>query len=75
MPEFDITAPSPLMTTLRDLIKGLGGALAALGVVQDSDVKFWSGLILFAAASGYAIYKQVKMRDQATATPDLGAGV
>jgi hypothetical protein len=68
MPEFDITTPSPFMTMVRDAIKGLSGALIAFGQITESDAAFWSGVAGFVIASGYAVYKQVKMRESTEIT-------
>lgn len=59
----DITVPSALTTALRDAAKGLGGILVGTGLVSESDFAFWSGLVIFAVTSGYAIWKQIKMRE------------
>lgn len=61
----DITQPSPLMTAIRDALKGVGGILTATGVMTESDFTMWSGIILFAVTSGYAVWKQVRMKHTA----------
>ena len=61
----DLTTPSPITTAIRDALKGIGGILTATGVLTDSQVTLWTGIILFAVTSGYAIYKQVAMRKTA----------
>lgn len=60
---FDITTPNWLTTALRDAAKGLGGILIGTGLVSEADFVLWSGIAIFVASSGYAVWKQIKMRE------------
>ena len=59
---FDISTPSALTTTLRQIANSFGGVLVGMGLATESQFQIWSGLAISAAVAGYAIYKQIRMR-------------
>lgn len=60
---FDISTPSAMTTTLRQIGNFVGGILVANGWASESSVQFWTGLVITVALAGYAVVKQVKMRE------------
>ena len=62
---FDITTPSPITTAVRDAMKGIGGILGALGVVNGDTWTTITGVVMFVVPAAYAIWKQVRMANTA----------
>lgn len=62
---FDATVPSPVMTTVRYVLSAVGTVLGTLGVVSDSTWQTVTGIVIAIAPVGYAIWKQIAMRNAA----------
>lgn len=58
----DITQPSPLTTTVRDALKGIGGVLVGIGAVSSELWATISGIVVFVVPAAYEAYKQLRMK-------------